>query len=61
MITLIGIVPGTPDTLTVEAEDAIRRADLLIGASRMLDSLPSHCGREVSAYRPVEKTDGPEA
>ena len=57
MITLIGIGPGAPDYLTVEAAEAIREADLLIGASRMLATLPFHCGREVSAYRPAEILD----
>ena len=30
MITLIGVGPGDPDSLTVEARDAIEQADLLI-------------------------------
>lgn len=52
MITLIGIGPGDADAMTAQASDAVREADLLIGASRMLASLPAHTGREVSAYRP---------
>ena len=35
-VTLIGIGMGTPDTLTIEADRAIRAADVLIGAKRML-------------------------
>ena len=54
MITLIGIGPGDADALTVQAANAVRAADLLIGASRMLASLPAHTGREVCAYRPEE-------
>ena len=52
MITLLGIGPGDANAMTVQAADAVREADLFIGASRMLASLPAHTGREVSAYRP---------
>ena len=52
MITLIGIGPGDADAMTVQAANTLREADLLIGASRMLASLPAHTGREMSAYRP---------
>ena len=52
MITLLGIGPGDADAMTVQAANTLREADLLIGASRMLASLPAHTGREMSAYRP---------
>ena len=54
MISLIGIGPGAPDAMTLEAEAAIREADLLIGAARMLGSLPAHTGGEAVAYRPSD-------
>ena len=57
MITLIGIGPGGPNTQIAEASIAIREADLLIGASRMLASLPFHNGREVTAYQPADILD----
>ena len=54
MISLIGIGPGAPGALTLEAEAAIREADLLIGAARMLAYLPAHAGGEAVAYRPSD-------
>ena len=54
MIKLVGIGPGDTCAMTVQAVDAVREADMVIGASRMLAALPVHTGREVSAYRPAE-------
>lgn len=39
-IYLIGIGMGNPDTLTLEAAQRIRKADVLFGAGRVLDSIP---------------------
>ena len=36
-VYLVGIGLGNPDTMTVEARDAVRRSELLVGASRMLE------------------------
>lgn len=43
-ITLLGIGMGTEDTLTVQGKTALRKAELLIGASRMIEAvkLPHH-------------------
>lgn len=43
-ITLLGIGMGSRDTLTIQGEKALKRADLLIGASRMVEAvrMPHH-------------------
>lgn len=41
-VTLIGMGCGR-DTVTREASDALRRADALLGAARLLDALPDDC------------------
>ncbi len=41
-VTLIGIGCGTEATMTAEAAAALRKARLILGASRMLESLPKH-------------------
>ena len=42
-ITIIGTGGGTPDTLTAEAWRALRDADCIIGARRLLETLPENC------------------
>ena len=54
MITLIGVGPGDPDSLTVEARDAIEQADLLIGAARLLDAILDGGAPAVAAYKTEE-------
>lgn len=39
-ISLIGIGMGNKETLTLEAEECIKQAQLLIGAKRMINSIP---------------------
>lgn len=46
VISLVGIGAGSTDSLTKEAESAINRAGLLIGAKRMIDSVKK-AGQEV--------------
>lgn len=43
-VTLLGIGMGNSDTLTIQGKKALERADLLIGARRMVDSvkMPHH-------------------
>lgn len=38
-VTLVGIGPGSPEGMTLEARRAIREADCLIGAKRMLEAV----------------------
>lgn len=44
-VTLIGIGMGTAEGMTVEAAEEIRKADLLIGARRMLDAVQTKDAR----------------
>lgn len=58
LISLIGVGMGNPDTLTVGALKAIERAQLVIAAPRLLDSLQSVCkGEKYSAISPNEIKD----
>lgn len=53
-ISLVGIGPGGPGTMTEEARHTIREAELLIGARRMTDAAAMP-GQEIfHAYRPDE-------
>ena len=42
-ITLVGMGSGTPSSLTVQGLNALREAELIIGARRLLESLPDGC------------------
>lgn len=48
-IYIIGMGMGNPDTLTAEAVQAIEHADLIVGAKRLLVSLPPSCAAEKHA------------
>ena len=43
MITLVGMGAGTPETLTAQGLVALYRADLILGAKRLLEQLPAGC------------------
>ncbi len=49
MVTLIGMGLGTPETLTAQGLSALRKADFIAGAQRLLDSLPEGCTRNRGA------------
>lgn len=52
-VWLIGVGMGNPQTLTREAYQALLKADCIIGASRILESLPEECtARRVAAVAP---------
>ncbi len=54
-VTLAGCGGGTPAVLTAEALAALTRADLLIGAARLLETLPQGCTENRrAAARPLE-------
>ncbi|MBR3560869.1 MAG: precorrin-6y C5,15-methyltransferase (decarboxylating) subunit CbiE [Oscillospiraceae bacterium] len=56
-VTLLGMGGGTPQSVTAEAWDAIRDAELVIGAARLLDALPPIKGqRRCAAVRAEEIT-----
>ncbi len=48
-ITLVGMGSGTPGSLTVQGLNALREAELIIGARRLLESLPDGCTGEPRA------------
>ncbi len=52
-ITLTGCGMGTPGSLTGEAREALREADLIIGAPRLLQSLPEgSCKNRLASTKP---------
>ena len=51
-ITLVGMGSGTPDSLTVQGLNALREAELIIGARRLLENLPDGCtGNRAPLYK----------
>lgn len=57
MIDLIGIGMGGPGSMTGEAMEACRKAELLVGASRMIKSAPVCAKPTFASYRPEEIRD----
>ncbi len=55
-VKLIGM-GCSPKQLSAEAVEAIRQADLIIGAARMLEGLPETGAKLVSSYKPREILD----
>ena len=54
-ITLIGMGSGCPESLTVQGYAALREADLILGARRLLSALPAGCAENrAAAYLPDE-------
>lgn len=56
-VTLIGLGGETFDTLTQQAREALENAPLILGAKRLLEHLPKHDARKVSAVRSQEILD----
>ena len=51
-ITLVGMGSGTPSSLTVQGLNALREAELIIGARRLLENLPDGCtGNRAPLYK----------
>ena len=51
-ITLVGMGSGTPGNLTVQGLNALREAELIIGARRLLENLPDGCtGNRAPLYK----------
>lgn len=51
-ITLVGMGSGTPGSLTVQGLKALREAELIIGARRLLENLPDGCtGNRAPLYK----------
>ena len=54
-VTLIGMGSGQPESLTLQGLAALRQADLILGARRLLAVLPAGCTENrAAAYRPDE-------
>lgn len=54
-VTLIGMGSGQPENLTLQGLVALRQADLILGARRLLAVLPAGCTENrAAAYRPDE-------
>lgn len=52
-VTLIGMGSGQPENLTLQGLAALRQADLILGARRLLAVLPAGCTENrAAAYRP---------
>jgi cobalt-precorrin-7 (C5)-methyltransferase len=54
-IIIAGCGPGSPDYLTARARRAIRKAEVLIGARRLLDSFPRHPAEKIEAGANIDK------
>ena len=54
-IIIAGCGPGSPAYLTPGARTAIRKAEVLIGAKRLLDLFPRHPARKISLTADIEK------
>jgi len=50
-VTLVGIGTGSRDMLTLEAERAIRKADLICGADRMVEAVQDICGESADFFK----------
>ena len=54
-VTLIGMGSGQPENLTLQGLAALRQADLILGARRLLAALPAGCtANRAAAYRADE-------
>ena len=54
-VTLIGMGSGQPESLTLQSLAALRQADLILGARRLLAALPAGCtANRAAAYRADE-------
>jgi len=54
-IIIAGCGPGSPDCLTASARGAIRKAEVLIGARRMLGIFPRHPAEKIEAGADIGK------
>lgn len=54
-ITLVGLGGGGAGLLTEQAHDRLRRAQVIVGAQRLLDALPEYCtAQRIAAVRYAE-------
>ena len=58
LVTLVGLGCGTAATMTAEGLEALRRADCLLGAGRLLAAVPENgAAKRVEATRPRQLLD----
>ena len=50
-INLVGVGPGNPDHLTIEARDLIKRSDLILGADRYIRAVREFAGGETISHQ----------
>lgn len=53
-VTLVGIGMGSPDTMTIQGKNAVEKAELLIGARRMIDAVKQPGQAVYCAYKEDE-------
>ena len=54
-VTLVGVGPGAPESMTCAARAALEGADAIIGAERLLARLPAGCSAKTLALAVPEK------
>ncbi|MGD0625224.1 MAG: precorrin-6y C5,15-methyltransferase (decarboxylating) subunit CbiE [Thermodesulfobacteriota bacterium] len=54
-ILIVGCGPGAPDFLTPAARKAIARAEVLVGASHLLDLFPKHPAERIKVQADIAK------
>lgn len=54
-ITIVGCGPGARECVTLEALEAVRQADMLIGAQRLLDLFPEASGSRIVARGSIDE------
>jgi cobalt-precorrin-7 (C5)-methyltransferase len=57
-IVIVGCGPGSPDYLTPAARKAVEQAEVLVGASRLLELFPGHRGEKIAVGADIEKVLG---
>jgi cobalt-precorrin-7 (C5)-methyltransferase len=57
-LIIVGCGPGSPDYLTPAARKAIEQAEVLVGASRLLELFPGHRGEKITVGADIEKVLG---
>ncbi|MGA2333555.1 MAG: precorrin-6y C5,15-methyltransferase (decarboxylating) subunit CbiE [Syntrophales bacterium] len=57
-LIIAGCGPGSPDYLTPAARNAIEQAEVLVGASRLLELFPNHEGEKIPVGADIKKVLG---
>jgi cobalt-precorrin-7 (C5)-methyltransferase len=57
-LIIAGCGPGSPDYLTPAARKAVEQAEVLVGASRLLELFPDHRGEKITVDADIDKVLG---